>query len=257
MKKAIALFLVATLLTVISPGPARSTEPIAKTALQAAGLLYATDGQEKHFLCSTFTFEHNGNKYELGTASHCVSGPDLPNNLQFSVKFDESSKTEYPAKVVAVGGENSEAGDVAVLEIETTDQLVVTPLSDEQVEVGDQVLYAGSPEALGKQLYYGLVSATKVNVPKTEGGQGAPQGWNNTMLVEMAGGPGASGSGVLSAKTGKVVGVLVGHPPDGVGIIIVVRIEQLKALWSETQSPSLKQLRRVLKQLEREKDLLF
>lgn len=199
-----------------------------------AGLLYGHLGTENHFICTTFTFAHDGNKYELGTASHCVSG-DIPAGVQFGVVFDEHSKKEYPAKVMAVGGIDSEIGDVAVLEIETTDTLPVAPLSNEEVQVGDPIYYVGGAEALGKQYYIGLVAATKVNVPKTEGGQGAPKGWNDTMLLELAGGPGASGSGIRSAKTGQIVAILVGHPPNGQGIIIAVRIEQLQALWYNCQ----------------------
>ncbi len=181
-------------------------------------------------MCTTFTFAHEGNKYELGTASHCVSG-DLPAGLQFGVVFDETSKKEYPAKVVAVGGIDSEVGDAAVVEIETTDTLPVVPLSYEEVQAGDPTFYVGGADALGKQLYYGTVSAPKVNLPKTEGGVGAPGGWNDVLLTESAGGPGASGSGVRSAKTGNFIGILVGRPPQGEGIVIVVRIEQLRALY--------------------------
>jgi len=235
MTRLIATLLVSVMLILAPSRPAPSPKPIAKTALQAAGLLYASKDTEKHYLCSTFTFEHDGNKYEIGTASHCVSDPDLPEGLKFSVMFDEVSKKEYPAKVIAVGGIDSDVGDVAVLEIETTDVLPVIPLSTETIDYGDRVLYVGGAVALGKQLYFGNISEPKVDIPKMEGGQGAPKGWNNTFLLSVAGGPGASGSGIISAKTGKIVGILVGHPPEGRGVAIAVRLEQLQVLLYNCQ----------------------
>lgn len=230
MKSFKALLLILALLLATLVPTASATGALETKALNSAGLLYGHKDAETHFLCSTFTFDHQGNKYEIGTASHCVSDPDLPAGITFTIKFDENSKKEYAAKIIAVGGEDSPAGDVAVLEIQTDDQLLVTPLSDEEVQVGDQVLYAGAADALGKQLYYGTVSKPKLDLHQYEGGNGAPGGWNNVMLLQIAGGPGASGSGIISTKTGKIVGILVGYPGRGQGIIIAVRISQLRLL---------------------------
>lgn len=210
-----------------------AVKPAVTKALTAAGLLYGHLDTETHFLCSTFTFAHNGNKYEIGTASHCVSDPDLPKGVTFTIVFNEATKKEYPVKVVAAGGINSEKGDVAILEIETTDKLAVTPLSEQEVSYGDRVYYAGGANALGKQIYFGVVSAPQVNITKTDGNEDAPAGWNNVMLIGLAGGPGASGSGILNRK-GQIVGILVGHPMQGVGVTIAVRTEQLKKLLAKS-----------------------
>jgi Trypsin-like peptidase domain len=220
-------------------------------AYDAALALYGTYQGTTHFLCSTTVVasretarqEANTGKYEylLLTAGHCITGDGLPQGLQFGVREDiapESPKPELiPAMVVKA--ENTVKYDFAVLDIVTDKVFPVIDIDFNYVPAPEDKVYdVNFSIGIAKQVALGTV-ATKVM-----GDGSAPERCDickGRYMVHIFAGPGASGSSVISEKTGKIIGVgEFGFPGDtlGLGVETTFAFNQwLVTAKNETESP--------------------
>ena len=64
---------------------------------------------------------------------------------------------------------------------------------------------------LGKQLFVGYVSLPKLDRPPVDAGLVK---WTDLMLIQIGGGPGSSGSAIISVDQQAIVGFLVGVFPE-------------------------------------------
>lgn len=163
--------------------------------------LYGAKGSVHHFLCTAEPIAKIDGGYRLLTAGHCVQ--DTPADLQFSVA-EEIGGARAP--ITLVKAFLSADLDFALFDLKTTKNYKVFALGDEKdLSIGDETINPNFADGLGKQLSFGTVSsmllATSEDCPA--------DGCNGNFMVQEYAGPGASGSAVLSAKTHKVVGILV------------------------------------------------
>lgn len=205
--------------------PAAAEEPFLQRAFEATLLLYeqTADGGMS-MRCTATIFEKTSSGYLLQTAAHCVADDDTDHervkirNTSFFVTADEAGEKRFlPVKVIAAGYQH-QGDDFAVLELETTQQFPVVPLGDEALEPpGAAVVNVASPAGLGKQIFRGYISLSKLDRPLVEGSIN----WQSAMLLQIAGGPGSSGSAILSESQQAIVAFLVGRVFDNPGFVAV------------------------------------
>ena len=182
----------------------------------------ATAYSEKHAVGDQAT-------YRLVSASHCVEGntDEEEQEGKYFVTLDTAGpKTFIPAKLIEAGDRNI-GDDFSIFEITTNSSLSITPLGDEStITLGDPVLSIGAPFGLGKQFFNGYVSAINLDRPPLNAGDVK---WSNVMLIVIAGGPGSSGSAVVSINQGEIIGCLVGSFNDSTVGMIAVPVSRFKA----------------------------
>lgn len=130
------------------------------------------------------------------TAKHCAVSADVDFRL-------ESSTGEYAfirSVVVAASekrGEGKVEEDWAILNATSDNAAPALPLGcGDTHRVGEPVSYMGFPEGLERAFGMGYISTMKGYVN------------NSDIFVDLPAAPGASGSAVVSAETGHIIGVL-------------------------------------------------
>lgn len=167
--------------------------------------LYGQKGKSTHFLCTAEPIAKIKGGYRLLSAGHCVQ--ELPANIKFFVA-NEISGEMFPVTVVkAHDGINSDDEiDFATFDFMTTKHYPVFELgTDRDLRVGDKVINPHFALGLGKQISYGIISSATL----VKSDECMENGCLGNFLVQDYAGAGASGSAVLSAKTHKVIGILV------------------------------------------------
>jgi len=171
--------------------------------------LYGTRHGQTHFLCTTEPFEQISGGYHLMSAGHCVQ--DTPADLQFSVS-DEIGGTRTP--VTMIKAYEGDGLDFSEFELKTDRRYPVMDLGDESdLAVGDSVINPNFSSGLAKQLSVGFVSSN-ILIETTNCSLDDCAG---RFIVQLTAAPGASGSAIVSARTHKIVGLLVFEFEDGVG----------------------------------------
>jgi S1-C subfamily serine protease len=126
------------------------------------------------------------------TNNHVVSGAQ-------SIEVVLSNGTHLPAQVVGT----SPANDLAILKINTTQQLTVITLGNSsQLQVGEYVLAIGNPLGITETVTEGIVSATGRTVSEGQGGATL----TNAIQTDAALNPGNSGGALIDLQ-GKLVGI--------------------------------------------------
>jgi hypothetical protein len=196
-------------------------------------LLYSQDvsgGMTMHCTATAYrTKEHDGKKFtRFVSAAHCVKGDtdEEQSHQAFFITLDsEGAKTFIPAKLVRAG-DKKKGDDFAIFEVEG-DKFPVVQLGDnKKLQIGDEVVDVSSPFGLGKMYYQGYISNTHVDRPPVDAGEVE---WNNVMIVSIGGGPGSSGSAIVSVEQHAIVGFLVGQISGGNIGFIVVQVDKFKA----------------------------
>lgn len=167
--------------------------------------LYGQKGKATHFLCTAEPIAKTKGGYLLLSAGHCVQ--ETPADIKFFVA-DEISGEMTPVTVVKAhdGVDGNDEIDFATFDLKTTKQYPVFELgTDRDLRVGDKVINPHFALGLGKQISYGIISST--TIVKSE--ECHENGCLGNFLVQDYAGAGASGSAVLSAKTHKVIGIMV------------------------------------------------
>ncbi len=169
--------------------------------------LYGSRNTKTHFLCTAEPIAKIDGGYQLLTAGHCVQL--VPADIQFSVSDEIGSPRTNVTLVKAVLGGGM---DFAIFDLKTSKKYTPFVLGDEsELKIGDGTINPNFALGANKQLSYGTVSS--MVIPTSE--ECAVDECSGTFIVQEYAGPGASGSAVLSAKTHKVVGVLVWEFEEG------------------------------------------
>ena len=165
-----------------------------------------------NMVCTTTAFEKVKDGYRFVSAAHCV-GEDNdhksadPTMDTWYITFDDpTNKTFYEAKPVAVGYQ-THGDDFSVFEVTTKDEIPVVGIGDEHSEVaGNAIVNVAAPVGLGKQTFFGKITLPVLERPLIEEGLN----WKGSILMDISANGGSSGSAIVSAKQGKIIGFLVG-----------------------------------------------
>ena len=162
------------------------------------------------------------------SAAHCVSGDSDEEQAQgkYFISLDsEGQKTFIPAALVRAG-DKKKGDDFSIFEVEG-DKFPIVPVGDSKaLKVGDEVVDVSAPLGLGKIYFQGYVGNVHLDRPPL--GAGEVQ-WTNVMIVEIGGGPGSSGSAVVSVEQKAIVAFVVGSFNGGNLGMIAVPAEKFKA----------------------------
>lgn len=162
------------------------------------------------------------------SAAHCVSGDTDEEQKQqkYFVTSDAlGSKTFIPASLVEAG-DKKKGDDFSIFEVEGSKFPVVALGDNSKVTVAEPVIDVSAPLGLGRLYFEGYVSSVKVDRPPVNAGDVQ---WNDVMIVSIGGGPGSSGSCVVSLEQHAVIGFLVGSFGNGNIGFIVVPVNKFKA----------------------------
>lgn len=172
--------------------------------------LYGTRGDTTKFVCTAEPIEKIPGGYRLLTAGHCVQLS--PVDLKFSVA-EEIGGVRTPVDFVKVVMDSTM--DFALFDLRTTKNYHVFTLGiHDKIHIGDRTINPNFAYGLGRQLSYGVVaSAPMVASPRCT----VEDGCVGEYLVQQFGGPGASGSPVLSAKTHHIIGLMILEPDGNIG----------------------------------------
>lgn len=207
---------------------------IEKTAFPATTLLYAQDDDGSlHMRCTTTFIEKNKTGYIAVSAAHCACKDDedthtvSPEKTFFYVTSDDTDNKDF-IRAVPVGCGYRHAGDdFSLFQVNTADKFPVVPLGTDP-KVMEPILNVASPLGLGKQIFTGSVSATKLNRPVVQD----DINWTNAALLQLFGvNGGSSGSAVICADQKKICAFVVGTM--GNSTIVALPVSRLIKLQKE------------------------
>lgn len=136
------------------------------------------------------------------TAAHVVMNEDGGVERSLQIVIDEAGKrspTTYPATVVALDASN----DLAVIKVDRRFANTVILEDEANVRAGDLIYNVGYPYVFGEMISRGFISKMhffRSSPGLTEIADG--------LLMDIADGPGTSGSGVFAESSGRLVGVM-------------------------------------------------
>jgi Trypsin-like peptidase domain len=199
MKKLLALLVMFVLIT-LPLGAMQAPRGFAGKLWASTLALYGSKGPVNHFLCTAEPIAKIDGGYRILSAGHCVQL--TPAGLQFSVA-EEIGGARTP--VTLIKAVLSDKLDFAIFDLKTTKSYTVFELGNlNELNVGEETVNPNFALGLGKQLSLGIVSS----MPLVSSEDCTDDCIGNFLVQEYAG-PGASGSAILSAKTHKVLGILV------------------------------------------------
>jgi hypothetical protein len=165
-------------------------------------------------LCTAFAYKKAPDGYFLMTAGHCFS-PSAPSDAVYLVNDGQVTDTPSNLQPVEVLNHIDDGVmDVAELHLKTKKNYPVLELDNRVPRIDEKIFYVGYPEMVAQVVYTGRVGSSLI--------QASPDCniCAGRFLVQTGGGPGASGSPIISERTGKVVGILEGHVFEN-GIVVV------------------------------------
>lgn len=163
--------------------------------------LYGTKDGKSRFICTIEPFEKIKGGYHLVTAGHCVQM--TPSGMTFSVADDIGGPLSPVTVMKAYMGSGF---DFAEFEFKTTKKYYVFSFGDERnSHIGDMVINPNFALGVGKQIGVGAISSDIL--PSSD--KCEIEDCAGTFLIQTFGAGGASGSAVLSAKTHKVIGIMI------------------------------------------------
>ena len=202
MKKFLVLFLTFALAIGALAGSILPPKGFEGTVWSSTLALYGSLNNRTHFDCTTQVVGKTEGGYLLLSAGHCVQ--DIPAGVQFSVS-DNIGSDLYPVQLVKA----FEGGGIDFSLFSFKTKKVYRVLDADPVaklRVGERVLIVNFTEGLGKQLSRGIVASDILAQSRDCASVDTCEG---DFLVQAYGGPGASGSAVISEKTHKIIGVAV------------------------------------------------
>ena len=166
--------------------------------------------------------------YRFVSAAHCVGGDDDKQQklAKFYISADtKGTKAYFPARLIEAG-DKTQGDDFSLFEVTTADKFTITPLGDSsKLQMGDHVINVAGVLGMGKQYFEGYVSETHLDRPPLDAGEVI---WTDVMLIQIGGGPGSSGSTIVSLDQNAIVGFLVGSAGADNGKICVP-VDKFKA----------------------------
>lgn len=193
--------------------PAPKSTDLMDTVNKATALLYSQDTQGTlSMVCTTTAFMKTPTGYLFVSAAHCI-GDDtdhhsaLGTDVNWYITFDApNNKTFYAAKLLAVGYQHR-GDDFSLFSVTTKDDFAVIPIGDDSLVKDDEdVINIAGPLGLGKEMFHGKVTSTKLDRPVVENSIN----WTGAMLLDLSVLGGSSGSAVISVRQGKIVAFVVG-----------------------------------------------
>jgi|GEM_PF-839855 len=156
-----------------------------KVARAASGVIVASEGTTSYVL----------------TNAHVVERKGLPAGALFEVVIERPRLHRLRGRIVAEG--HAPEDDLALLQVEG-ERLTAAPLAtEEQVDVGDDVVVIGAPYGRALSVSSGIVSQLETD----EGDSHQQRG----MKTDAPIGYGASGGGVFEVPSGRLVGLVEGY----------------------------------------------
>lgn len=176
----------------------------------AVGILQA-DGKPR---CTATLFKRlDSSLYLALTSSHCYDPQSM-----FSIAFVTGSVREAVAKPVLL---RPLGLDVAVFKVFLpVNRSVISVSGISNSSVGDAVEYIGDAGGLGLQYFKGYISAMSLSPFRVSDlFEDDPKiNWLATMAVSIGGGPGSSGSSLISMKTNQIIAVCTGTIADDTNV---------------------------------------
>lgn len=199
----------------------RAPKGLAGRAWQDTVALYGSRGDISRFLCTAEVYQKVTGGYGIITAGHCTQ--TNPPDIKYSVAIGIGTPQQPVNLVKAHLGDGM---DFAIFFWPT--DAAYTPLdfgSDEDLRIGEPVINVNFALGLAKQLSYGHIAS--VNLPVSNECKATCPGYFLARLD--GGGPGASGSAVISVRTRKIIGIVVGEwdEPVGFGVIPISHFAML------------------------------
>lgn len=177
--------------------------------------LYGTLSTRTHFDCTAEPIAKIGGGYRILTAGHCVQ--DVPAGIQFSVAEEIGGPLTPVTLVKAYEGTGADPIDFALFDLKTKKKYHVLALGiDDILAVGEPTVNFHFAMGLGKQVSKGVVTSQTLQSSEDCKENGCVQNY----IVQEYSGPGASGSAVLSAKTHRVIGILVYETDGPIGFVV-------------------------------------
>lgn len=190
-------------------------------AQQATFVLYGRSverGVDHHALCTAFAYKKAPDGYILMTAGHCFT-PGAPKDATYVVADGQVSDNPVLQPVEVLNHIDDGNMDVAELHLKTAKKYAILELDDRAPKVDDKVFYVGYPEIVSQVVFTGRVASGVIQSIGPDPTDPCDL-CKNRILVQTGGGPGASGSPIISERTGKVIGILEGHLFEN-GVVIV------------------------------------
>jgi hypothetical protein len=214
-------------LLIFGAAPIGATSRKHEKAEQATFVLYGRSAERQmdhRELCTAFVYKKVPDGYLLLTAGHCFT-PEAPSDATYLVAQGQIVDNPDLQPVEVLNHVDNGVMDVAEIHLKTKKKYPVLELDNHQTQIDDKVFYVGYPEMVSQVVYTGRIGSNELQTlgPDKMDPCDICKG---RILVQTGGGPGASGSPLISESTGKVVGVLEGHVfENGVLMVPVPMIE--------------------------------
>lgn len=195
-------------------------------ALQSTFVLYGRSLERKvdhKPLCTAFVYKQAPDGYYLLTEGHCFEGK-VPADITYAVASGDIAEKPQLQEVEVLSRIDDGITDVAELHLKTAEKYPVLELSDTSTQIDDEIFWVGYPEMISQVLYTGRVSSLPMQTSCMETIDDETDLCKGRFLVQTSSAPGASGSPVISEKTGKVVGILEGHVFDNGTVVVPVSV---------------------------------
>ncbi|HET7785723.1 MAG TPA: serine protease [Myxococcales bacterium] len=135
------------------------------------------------------------------TNQHVVQREGLSGGASFQVVVERPRLHRVPARIVHEGKVPDE--DLAILAVEGEALAVAPVASEDQVDVGDDVVVVGAPYGRALSVSAGIVSQLEVDEQEPR--------IQRSMKTDAPIGYGASGGGVFAVPSGRLVGIVEGY----------------------------------------------
>jgi hypothetical protein len=182
----------------------------APTIKNSVGILYHQAEDGGMVMVCTVT------KTERGwlTAAHCVTevGADTKDRVRVEVPWfismDERDAKSYVRAELKEVGRREKGYDYALLDAQITAPEL--PLGDETKERDSApVINVAAPAGIGRVAFFGNIALRFIDRPLLD--EETKINWAGGMLIQVPVEGGSSGSAIVSADTGKIIGIMVGH----------------------------------------------
>ncbi|MDP2684271.1 MAG: serine protease [bacterium] len=190
------------------------------------------------YVCSAFAIKKTRRTYWFTTSSHCVSGNIKGTNkskidvtkVELTIENRKTLNTEtYYPKIIAIGNQ-LDSEDFAILEFETDTDIPLLIFSLRDMHIGDEIVNVNYPGFLGDKYKPGKIKKLHHLVDWKKHNVGV--NWSDVILLSIPSythSLGTSGSPILHAPTGKVIGIVSGHAwEDNIDDVVVFSIDKFK-----------------------------
>lgn len=187
------------------------------TLYPATTILYGQDAQGGlNMRCTATAIDLSNHVYTFVTASHCGCNDDKDHDVavadktEFFISPDDAGNKIYLKAKVLGCGYRSRGDDYLMLTTDDSVKFPVIPLGHDP-ELLEQIVNVGSPDGLGKQVYFGDVSSAILDRPAIEEEDDGDINWEHAILLQMSGiTGGSSGSALVSLNQSAICGFIVG-----------------------------------------------